>query len=121
MRRRLFRAFLAFLCCAALASSSGCYGKSPTTSAIVKWHHGLEMDKYSKEAVYLPVFFLALPIAALVDNFIINAIAYWSHDDPLQAANASDSDDSEEPQIAGDDREPAPPAGTEVAAGLPRS
>jgi hypothetical protein len=75
------------LCVLVLALGSGCFGKCVVTQSVTKWHAGIKTDKYTKEAIFLPVFLLALPTTALVDYFIVNAIDYWSADgDPLEAA-----------------------------------
>ena len=84
-RGRLSRAAVATLCSLALLASPGCFGKSVMTTSVVKWHHEIETDKYVKEGIYLPIFFLVLPITALVDNFILNSIDFWTKDDPLSA------------------------------------
>ncbi len=72
------------ICVVALALGSGCYGKSVLSSGISKWHADLKMNKYGKEAVFVPIFFIVLPFTSLIDYFILNSIDYWRADgDPL--------------------------------------
>jgi hypothetical protein len=78
------------LCCLALLGGAGCFGKSVVTTSVVKWHSEIDTDKYVKEGIYLPIFFLVLPITALVDNLVLNAIDFWSKDDPLAASLGPD-------------------------------
>ena len=85
MRGRLFRAAVTAICGFALFGGAGCFGKSVVTTGVVKWHAEIETDKYVKEVIYIPIFFLVLPITAIVDNFILNPIDFWSKDDPLAA------------------------------------
>jgi hypothetical protein len=71
----------------ALVGIPGCFGKSPVTTSVVKWHSDLQWDKFAKEAVYLPLFVLVLPFTAIIDAFVVNAINFWEKDDPLAASN----------------------------------
>ena len=77
---------VAFVCVCCLPLLAGCFGKSPLTTGVVKWHSELEMEKYSKEALYVPIFFLVLPFTSIVDAFIVNAINFWTKEDPLEAS-----------------------------------
>jgi len=87
MRVKWWKIFIAFLSIGVLVGTPGCFGKSPLTTSVVKWHSDLDWDKFAKEAIYLPLFMFVLPFTAIVDAFVVNAINFWEKDDPL-AANA---------------------------------
>jgi hypothetical protein len=87
------------VCVLALILSSGCFGTAPLSTGGAKWHSGLQWDKYSKEAMFVPLFFFVLPFTSLIDYFVLNSIAYWSTSgDPLTAELAP-ADGAEMPPI----------------------
>jgi hypothetical protein len=68
----------------------GCYGSTVLSGSVSRWHAGLETeDKYVKEAVFLPLFFFVLPFTSFIDYFILNAVEFWSGDNPLKSSSAS--------------------------------
>jgi hypothetical protein len=90
------------VCILALILSSGCFGKCVLSKGVSEWHAGLQWDKYSKEALFVPLFFFVLPFTSLVDYFIVNSIAYWSTEgDPLTTAGLAPADGADKPRIAG--------------------
>jgi hypothetical protein len=88
------------VCILALILSSGCFGTAPLSTGVSKWHSGLQWDKYSKEAMFVPLFFFVLPFTSLIDYFVLNSIAYWSTSgDPLTTAELAPADGAEMPPI----------------------
>jgi hypothetical protein len=86
------------ICIIALALGSGCYGKSVLSSGVSKWHSDLKWNKYSKEALFVPIFMLVLPVTSIVDYFILNSIDYWTTEgDPLAADAAPGKEGSSGP------------------------
>jgi uncharacterized protein DUF3332 len=83
MREKWWKRLVVISCVVGLLMIPGCFGKSPVTTSVVKWHSELKWGKWSKEALYFPMFILVLPITAIVDAFIVNAINFWEKDDPL--------------------------------------
>jgi hypothetical protein len=93
------------ICLVALVLGSGCYGKSVLSSGVSKWHSGLQWNKYSKEAMFVPLFFLVYPFTSIVDYFILNSIDYWTVEgDPL-VAKATPAEGEKSPRIAGTEAE----------------
>ena len=79
----------AWVCILAATLSTGCYGKCVSTTTVVKWHGDLDMNKWAKEAIYLPLFFFVLPFTSLVDHLVLNAIDFFTTEgDPLAAIPA---------------------------------
>ena len=82
MSRKLISVLLVLCLVLLPLISSGCYGPCKLSSGVTKWHNEIEADKYTKEIIFLPVFFIAYPITAFIDYFILNIIEYWSTDKP---------------------------------------
>ena len=82
MSRSTTSIFLILLLVLVLATNSGCYGPCILTSGVTRWHSDMEANKFVKEAVFIPVFFIVYPITILFDFFILNSIEFWSKSEP---------------------------------------
>lgn len=81
MSRHLSRSILIGLL--ALTLGPGCYGKNVCFNAVTKWHADLTWNKWAKEAFFIPIYILVIPITGLIDFFIVNPIGFFSEDDGM--------------------------------------
>ena len=78
MFRNVISVILIVMIVSSLLLSTGCYGPCMLSSGVTKWHRDIDSNKYVKELIFLPVFFIVYPITGFVDYFILNSIEYWS-------------------------------------------
>jgi hypothetical protein len=83
------RAFLLALTTAVLLAAPGCLGQFAMTSAVRKFNVETVNGKWPREILFIGLYIIpAYPISAFGDLFIVNAIEFWSEENPITGTKA---------------------------------
>ena len=83
------RALLLALATSLLLTASGCLGQFAMTSAVRKFNVETVNGKWPREILFIGLYIIpAYPISAFGDLFIVNAIEFWSEENPITGDKA---------------------------------
>jgi len=86
-----------------IAFGAGCYGPNKLGTDLYKWNMGLSEDKWPREIVFGGLYLTGIyPICSIIDLFILNAIEFWSSDNPPLAGQTAAGEQGQ-PREAGEE------------------
>lgn len=65
--------------------ATSCIGPMNAYKSVLHWNSQVSESKWLNELLFLPVYPIAMPIAALGDVLIFNSIEFWGGNNPISA------------------------------------